>query len=202
MSAAAQRAPKKPRKKPKPRKKSVKQKRGQPSRYDIDWHPEIARGLALGGHTDVTIARYFGVTEQTLNNWKHAHPEFFESLKGGKEPADKQVENALYRSALGDEWEEVTREYEFEGKGRKRTKVLVKEKAVTKRRAPNVTAGIFWLKNRQSEKWYDRQHIMHEGSIDSPLQVVLARKRDQFAEMDLDDLDEAIEGAKSDERKE
>ena len=31
--------------------------------------------------------------------------------------------------------------------------------------APNTTAQIFWLKNRKRDKWNDRQHIEHGGSI-------------------------------------
>ena len=37
--------------------------------------------LASKGFTDKETAKAIGITEQTINNWKKAHCEFFESLK-------------------------------------------------------------------------------------------------------------------------
>jgi DNA-binding XRE family transcriptional regulator len=64
-------------------------------------HCVKAFGFALLGYTDAQLAKYFNVSEQTLNTWKKKHPEFLESLKAGKDEADSAVVNSLYEKALG-----------------------------------------------------------------------------------------------------
>jgi len=44
------------------------------------------------------------------------------------------------------------------------TKIL-KKKVTTKMVIPDTTAQIFWLKNRQHEKWRDRKHSEISGEI-------------------------------------
>ena len=71
---------------------------------------------------------------------------------------DKAVENALYKSAImGHSYME--KEYSMvptkDGTGLK--KILVKE--VKKIVLPNVTAQIFWTKNRCPEEFKDKQEI-------------------------------------------
>lgn len=68
---------------------SEKKKRGvgQPTSYR-DEYTDWALKLTKLGATDKDMAEAFEVTEQTLNNWKQAHPEFFESIKrAGATPA-------------------------------------------------------------------------------------------------------------------
>lgn len=50
--------------------------RGRPTKYRVEF-AEQGHRLALLGLTDGAMAAFFGVTEQTLNNWKHAHTFFF-----------------------------------------------------------------------------------------------------------------------------
>lgn len=56
---------------------------GRPSVYDPSM-AEQARKLALLGLTDAEIAEFFGVTEQTINNWKDEHPAFLRPSLLGK----------------------------------------------------------------------------------------------------------------------
>lgn len=48
-------------------------------------------------------------------------------------------------------------------------------------RSGNVTAQIFWLKNRQPEKWRDRQEFEHSGGVktDSALTVKVIQVKDE-----------------------
>ena len=46
-----------------------------------------------------TRADFFDGSEQTINAWKDAHPEFLESLKDGKAKADAEVADKLFRRA-------------------------------------------------------------------------------------------------------
>ena len=62
-----------------------------------------------------SLADFFGVTEKTLNNWKHEHPRFLQSLKKGKVFSDDKVEMALYDRAIGYEYDEVKEEQGEQG---------------------------------------------------------------------------------------
>src|SRR5690606_31072570 len=101
-------------------------------------------GWARDGLTDEQIANNMGISPSTLYEWKKRYPEISEALKKGKEIVDRQVENALLKSALGFEYEEET--------------VTQRGEVVTIRKyeKPNTTAQIFWLKNRKPEAWRDK----------------------------------------------
>lgn len=107
----------------------------------------LIEGWARDGLTDKQISKNIGISESTLNDWKKKFPEFSESLKQSKEIADRQVENALHKTALGFYYEEdmVTNQGD-----------VVRVKKYSK---PNTTAQIFWLKNRKPANWRDKQEI-------------------------------------------
>ena len=68
-----------------------------------DYKPEYAEcvfKLCLLGSTDSDLAVFFDVSEATINNWKIAHGEFLESIKAGKEKADAEIAESLYRTAM------------------------------------------------------------------------------------------------------
>lgn len=106
------------------------------------------QGWARDGLTDEQIATNMGITDSTFYEWKKKYSEFSEALKEGKEVVDRQVENALLKSALGYMYDEVTEE--------RRDDELVVTKVVHKEVQPNTTAQIFWLKNRKRAEWRDR----------------------------------------------
>ena len=110
-------------------------------------------GWARDGLIDEQIAYNIGITRETLSQWKNKYSDISDALKKGKEVVDRQVENALLKRALGYKYEEITTEY---GKETKR---------VTKQMAPDVTAQIFWLKNRKPDQWRDKRDIEHSGEI-------------------------------------
>lgn len=60
----------------------------------------LLEGWARDGLTDEEIAKNMGVGTSTLYEWKNKFSEISEVLKKGKEFADYQVENALYKSAI------------------------------------------------------------------------------------------------------
>ena len=124
---------------------------GRPSLYDLRFHPKLGFWLAQAGLTDEEIAQEIGIHVNTLYEWRKAHPEFSESLKGGKATPDDEVEAALLRRAKGFKYVEGSKE-----------KVAL----------PDTTACIFWLKNRRPGDWRDkRQHEVTE-TIRGPLVIV------------------------------
>lgn len=137
-------------------KKKAAKKIGRPSKFSSVNQDQI-RILAEKGFTDKEMATFFGVTEQTWNNWKKAHPSFFESLKDWKAVADNQVERSLFERATGYEHPE---EKIFQHNG----EIIRAE--TTRHYPPDTTAGIFWLKNRKPNEWRDKQDVEH-GASDS-----------------------------------
>lgn len=104
-------------------------------------------GWARDGLTDEQIAGNIGVNVRTLYEWRNKYPQITQALKQGKEVVDRQVENALLRSALG---------YDYEEEAVTNAGDVV---TVQKYSKPNTTAQIFWLKNRKPKDWRDRQEI-------------------------------------------
>ena len=118
----------------------------RPTLYKEEY-AEQARKLCLLGSTDAELADFFEVTEPTINAWKNAHPEFIESVKRGKAQADADVADRLYQRAMGFQHPEVD------------IRVIdhaIVQTPITKIYAPDPTAAIFWLKNRQRGKWRDK----------------------------------------------
>lgn len=98
--------------------------RGRPSAFKSEF-VEQAERLCLLGATDDELARVFGVSGTTMDNWKSAHLDFLGALKRGRAEADCAVARALYLKAVGGD----------------------------------VTACIFWLKNRRPQSWRDRKAV-------------------------------------------
>src|ERR1051325_6796657 len=73
---------------------------GRPTDYRREFAKK-AKKLCLLGATDNELADFFEVTEQTINNWKETHKEFFDALKKGKAQADANVASRLYQRAIG-----------------------------------------------------------------------------------------------------
>ena len=114
-------------------------------------------GWARDGLIDKQIAQNIGVAYSTFREWVKKFPALSASLKKGKEVVDRQVENALFKSATGYEYTEVTEELTEKG--------MEITKKVTKQVAPNPTAAIFWLKNRKPDEWRDRKETEVSGVL-------------------------------------
>jgi Transposase. len=125
---------------------------------------------ARNGLTDEQIASNMNVVPSTLYEWKKKYSEISESLKRGKEIVDIQVENALLKRALGYKFTEKTKERVLDydqTDGRIIGSHMDVTKEVTKDVQGDVTAQIFWLKNRQPEKWRDKRDVSVDGNINT-----------------------------------
>ena len=124
-----------------------------------DWedyyHLILLTGWARDGLTYAQIASNIGISCNTLNSWRNKSEKICDALKVNKEMADCQVENALFKSALGFMFKEQT----VTNKG----EVVWVEKF----ERPNITAQIFYLKNRRPELWRDRRELKHNLAKDS-----------------------------------
>jgi hypothetical protein len=126
---------------------------GRPNKFKPEYI-EQARKLCQFGHTDPELAGFFEVHLQTINNWKVKYPEFLYALKAGKEVADSRVERSLYQRAVGYNYEAIKI---FMPAGRSKPVYA----PYTEHVPPDVTAGIFWMKNRDPAHWRDQQQLEH-----------------------------------------
>lgn len=141
-------------------------KRGNPSKYNPDLHPYMAWDLAIRGKTNKEIAAALSISTGTLFAWGKAHPEFLSTLKAGKDTADAKVENSLFCRAFGYEYEEVKTEDDC---GDMKTTKTVKH-------VPgDVTACIFWLKNRRPSEWKDKREHAIGGTDGQPIPIKILR---------------------------
>jgi hypothetical protein len=115
---------------------------------------EQARKLCQLGHTDPELADFFGVHLQTINNWKRKYPEFLYALKAGKAIADQRVERSLYQRAVGCNYE-ATKIFVPAGHAKPVYAPYIEHVP------PDVTAGIYWTKNRMPDRWRDQQNVEH-----------------------------------------
>lgn len=152
--------------------------RGSHGKYGAWIAPEgllKIQGWARDGLSDKQIAHNIGITQTTLYEWQKRFPELSEALKKGKEVVDREVENALLKRAMGYEYDEITQE-PVTDKDTGITEVRV-TKRVTKQIVPDVTAQIFWLKNRKPEEFRDKRDVELSGSVDLGSIIEKARGR-------------------------
>lgn len=126
------------------------------SKYETDVKPRLIEIEAWkrDGLTDEQIFKNLGISRDTFYKYKDKYTDFSDALKKGKEVADIEVENALFKRAIGYKYKEVIKEVkEIDGKKSTYIKEIVKEMP------GDVAAQIFWLKNRKSSKWKDKQDI-------------------------------------------
>jgi hypothetical protein len=127
---------------------------GRPNKFKPEYIEQV-RKLCQFGQTDPELADFFGVHLQTINNWKRKYPEFLYALKTGKEVADQRVDRSLYQRAVGYNYETCKI---FMPAGH--TKPVYAP--YTEHVPPDVTAGIYWTKNRMPDRWRDQQLIEHQ----------------------------------------
>lgn len=113
----------------------------------------------MDGLKDKQIAGNMGISASTLCEWKNKFSELSEALKKGREVADYIVENELFESC---KTRTVTVKKPIKLKkvmvdGKKRLEEERIEYAEEQVVVPaNVTAQIFYLKNRKPDKWKDK----------------------------------------------
>lgn len=140
------------------------------SKYETNVKPKLflVEMWARDGLTDEQIAEKLDISVASFYNYKNEHLEFLESLKRGKEVADYEVENALFKKALGYN-AKIKKAFKVKevlyenGKRLKETERI--EYAEDEVHIPaDTTAQIFWLKNRKPNTWRDKQELEHKAN--------------------------------------
>lgn len=129
---------------------------GRDSKYQPEFADQ-ARKLCLLGATDSEIADFFAVSESTINNWKHQHPAFLESIRAGKIKADAEVADSLFKRATGHhiQAEKIIKNDEGKFEAVRYQQFL----------PGDPVAAYKWLTNRRRQNWADRSAVELQGEL-------------------------------------
>lgn len=109
----------------------------------------LIRKLGESGLTLTEMASFFDLPYASFYEALERRPDLKAILDEAKDVPNKKVEASLFRRAIGYETREIIK---IEGKP---AKVIISEIA------PNVMAGVFWLKNRDPKRWRDTIDVKH-----------------------------------------
>lgn len=130
--------------------------------------------LLKRGNTITTTCQAIGINKQTFYNWMEKKLDFFDAIKKAMAIPDKKVENALYKSAMmGHKYQE--KEFKAVAVGEKIKMIPIR--TVTKIVPPNITAQIFYLKNRKPDEWKDVYEQEIKGSIEHAIFIMPRPKK-------------------------
>lgn len=153
--------------------------RGRTGKYK-EWLTEdsllLLEGWARDGLNDQQIASNMGIGSTTYYEWQNRYPEMREAIKKGKAPVDYEVENALLKSALG-HTVVVKKPIKIKTVKRLNNKGVIEEEYIEfvdeeVYIKPEITAQIFWLKNRRPDKWRDKP-VQESRAEDDPVVKLL-----------------------------
>lgn len=123
--------------------------------------------LAKNGLNNKQICKALGIGEKTFYEWLEKYPQLAHALKKYRGLADIEVENALYRNAVGYTYKEQVVS--------NRGAIL----NINKYHTGNATAQIFYLKNRMPERYKDKvEHAIGLSEDVSQMAFVIKRREE------------------------
>jgi hypothetical protein len=129
-------------------------KGGRPSKYKSEYAETAQKLCAMGGFTDLQLAKWFEVNVDTIYQWKLRHPDFAEALKVGKSETDDLVERATVAGIAG--YYVTVDEMDRFGNVKQMQKWI----------PGNPHAGMKWLAARRPEQYRERKEDKRILSMD------------------------------------
>lgn len=124
---------------------------------------------ARDGLRNEDIAGKMGISASTFYEYVKKFPEISDAIKRGKAPVDFEVENAMLKSALGHK-ETVRKPIRLRTTRRKDGMEITEEHVEYFDEEvyipPQVSAQIFWLKNRKPDIWRDKKELTTNTALD------------------------------------
>ena len=159
-------------------KKAERHRGGRPVKYKTDYARMAEVACSQGGFTDQKLSLLFDVSKSTINRWKKDHPQFWDSIKSGKEKFDYEVvEKAFLKRCTGFSYNEtiwepvIVDEIDSEtGDTIKVTKMMV-TKRVRKTVVPDAKGCMDWLTNRAPDRWKKVKHVEISGKDGEPIKT-------------------------------
>lgn len=142
-------------------------------------HLDRLHNLALLGFTNLEIAGVIERSTDTLTNWIDRFPEVKEAIVSGRQDADAVLAKRLKMRAFGytHESEEIKlvdhETFDEQGRITSRTKKVLRVPTI-KHYPPNETALIFWMTNRQRDKW--KRNVLPDGEDSTQIIVNIVKK--------------------------
>lgn len=130
-------------------------KTGRKSKYDtyVKPHLDDIRKWAAAGATEEEICKALGIAVSTFNSYKSQFAELKESLRTGRQKVVLDIKGALYKKALGFEYEE-RRVVKKDGE--------IKNIEIYQRYCPpDTTAAAMLLRNLEDE-WRDKDALTND----------------------------------------
>lgn len=134
---------------------------GRKSPYSKAMLQRAAEGAAAG-ETDKEICKALGIAECTFYVWKNRHPEFAEATSRAKDVANARIEAKAYELAMGST---IRKQQAYKLKdidGNETVEVVDLEEELP----PNERMIQFWLKNRNPDRWRDKQDVELIGGVE------------------------------------
>ena len=155
----------------------------KPSKWETNILPKLndIREWCMQGLTNEEMSKRLDINPDTWYRYMKEHEILHELVQASKSVMDSKVENALLKTALGFEYEEIKTIIEEDKNGKKRTRIEKTKKYMP----PNPTAQAFWLKNRKRDEWGERKEIIFDTKAQE-----LERKK-LFLQMINDEVVEA-----------
>lgn len=137
--------------------------------------PELiqqAYKFCLLGLTNWQLAKHFNVSVDTIEHWYRTHDEFKEALDQGREFADAEVADMLFKVGMGQVTQDgikffktrvVEKNYDEQGNvisEKSYDKII--QQPYTKRFQPDTKALIKWLGVRNRETWGESIKVNHD----------------------------------------
>lgn len=138
------------------------------------------------------IAHNMGITPATLSHWQAQYSQIKQALSKGREICYYEVENALYKSAMGYDAKEIEQVENYDANG----DLISKSKRVRTRHIPPNTGAIcVILKNRLPDKWQDKpEHSTNTAVVDDGFLAALnGSAADDWQDDDNITADEELE---------
>lgn len=101
------------------------------------------------------VAAALQITPQTLGKWLQSREDLREVLTEATRPLEAEVESAIHHLAVGSVDERVVEQFDINADTG--ALIPITREVTTTNHAPDLKAGIFWLKNRRPERWHDKQ---------------------------------------------
>jgi len=164
----------------------TKPKKGRKSAWIEKIQPRLLEIAAWtrDGYTEKQMCEALGIHTKTLGVYKKSKSILYKALKENKAIADLTVENSLYKRAIGYTYLEKIEKIRTNAIG----DIVFKDVNRTQKHIqPDTTAQIFWLKNREQEKWRDRREIYNKNETPTPLKIEIIGEdgKDTKIESDL-----------------
>lgn len=128
----------------------------KPKTIFSDTEQKLIVALYRSGKTDQEIADILGRQRQTFLK-QVDYNKLKTKVSQAKAEANEKVVDSVINAACGYEYKETRDEYAATQDGK--TGRLVSKTVTTKHQPANMTAAIFFLKNRDPENWKDKQEI-------------------------------------------